>query len=69
MLLNMCPILDESRRSDVVTCLAITATLALASVIMRLTSRRIRGTKLWWDDYLIVFALVNIQAVKRSRAS
>jgi len=32
--------------------------LALLSVGLRLTSRRIKGQPLWWDDYMIVFSMV-----------
>ena len=58
MLVNMCPILQESRQSHVIATLAVTTTLALAAVIMRLCSRRIANTKISWDDYFIIFAMV-----------
>ena len=33
--------------------------LALASVGLRLISRRIKGQPLWWDDYMILFSMVS----------
>ncbi len=50
--------LNESRRPDVTACLVVTTTFALLSVALRLASRKIGGTKLWWDDYLIILAMV-----------
>jgi len=35
--------------------------LALASVALRLVSRRIKGQPLWWDDYMIIFSMVSNQ--------
>lgn len=32
--------------------------LSAVAVALRLLSRRIKGQKLWWDDYMIVFSLV-----------
>jgi hypothetical protein len=32
--------------------------LALLSVAVRLTSRRIKGQPLWYDDYMIIFSMV-----------
>ena len=36
--------------------------LALASVGLRLISRRIKGQPLWWDDYMILFSMVSYQS-------
>ena len=32
--------------------------LALVSVTLRLTSRRLNGQKPWWDDWMILFSMV-----------
>lgn len=32
--------------------------LSLVSVALRLVSRRIKKQPLWWDDYMIIFAMV-----------
>ena len=32
--------------------------LSLASCALRLCSRWLKGQKLWWDDYLILFSMV-----------
>ncbi|KAL9949679.1 hypothetical protein D7B24_006750 [Verticillium nonalfalfae] len=31
--------------------------LALASVVLRLVSRRFKGQELWWDDWMIIFSM------------
>ena len=67
MVTEMCPVLRESRRPDVIKCLAVTTVLALSGVIMRFASRRIAGTKLWWDDYLILCGLVPRRAPLKMR--
>lgn len=33
--------------------------LALASVCLRLVSRHLKGQKLWWDDWVILFSMVS----------
>jgi hypothetical protein len=32
--------------------------LAVVSVALRLYSRHLKGQKLWWDDYMIIFSQV-----------
>ena len=42
----------------IIAILIILIFLAIAAVAGRLLSRRITGIKFWWDDYLIIGALV-----------
>lgn len=59
MLKGVCPSLtEESHRSEIVVALIVMTALSLLAVISRIVSRRIARTKLWWDDYLISFAMV-----------
>ncbi len=36
--------------------------LACVAVLLRLTARRLSKAKIWFDDYMIVVALVNFYA-------
>ncbi|KAL9130303.1 MAG: hypothetical protein Q9217_001478 [Psora testacea] len=48
----------ESRRNDVIVAVTIVTVLGVAGVVLRCISRRISSTKLSYDDYLIMIALV-----------
>ena len=48
----------------IIAVLVVLVVLALAAVTARLTSRRITSAQLWWDDYLIIGALVILKPVE-----
>ncbi|KAF2677641.1 hypothetical protein K458DRAFT_491699 [Lentithecium fluviatile CBS 122367] len=50
--------LSESRQADLYAAVSITYAGALAAVGLRFWSRKIKGAKLWIDDWLIVLAQV-----------
>lgn len=51
--------LAASEASSIYAALATVTIIATAGVVLRLVSRRKSNTKLWWDDWTIVVALVN----------
>ncbi|MCJ1359517.1 MAG: hypothetical protein MMC33_009519 [Icmadophila ericetorum] len=52
------PSFADSRQPMIIAVLVVLVVLALAAVTARLTSRRITSAQLWWDDYLIIGALI-----------
>jgi hypothetical protein len=54
------PSLNESRTAMIIAIISICIFLSVASVVGRIISRRMSGVKLWWDDYLILLALVSL---------
>ena len=55
---QLCPVLNEDRKAEVVVVMTLITALALTAVIFRIISRRLGGVKFWWDDYLVFFAMV-----------
>lgn len=53
------PFWNESLQPNMYASIAICAALALASVCLRLYSRRLKGQPFLGDDYIIVVALVS----------
>ena len=45
-------------RSAVITFLLVQAVLSTVAVVLRFVARRMKGTKLWWDDWLVIPALL-----------
>lgn len=35
--------------------------LAVLAVALRISSRQLKGMRLWWDDYIIIFSLVRLR--------
>lgn len=52
------PLLNEDLQPNVYAALGICHTLACVAVALRLYARRLKAQSLWWDDWLIVVALV-----------
>jgi hypothetical protein len=52
--------LSADRSADVEAAAVVTFVLAIAAVVLRLLSRRIKGVRLWIDDWLVIAALVRI---------
>lgn len=47
------------RRRWLISIICCIGVVAILFVALRLFSRRLMRQKIWWDDYLIIFALVN----------
>lgn len=54
------PSWNETLQPDIYAALAVCHTLACAAVAMRLYARRLKAQPLWWDDWLILVALVSL---------
>ena len=52
--------LSASKGPQILAAVATTYVLATIAVILRFVSRRISKAQLWWDDWLIIIALVNV---------
>ena len=63
---QLCPVLNEDRKVEVIVVTTLVTVLALSAVILRMLSRKLGGVKLWWDDYLIFFAMVRDMGNKTS---
>ncbi len=61
---QLCPVLNEDRKVEVIVVTTLVTVLALAAVILRILSRKLGGVKFWWDDYLIFFAMVRDMETK-----
>lgn len=48
----------EDRRYDLIAIPIATWVLAVVAVVLRIASRKIKGVKLWLDDWLILASLV-----------
>lgn len=63
--LTAIPSLAESRGGELVATVTILMVIATLAVILRLYARKISGTKLGTDDYMIVVALVCFPRLQR----
>lgn len=52
------PLWNETLQPDIYAALAVCHTLACVAVALRIYSRRLKAQPLWWDDWLVVIALV-----------
>lgn len=48
---------DDRRRSGII-CNATLVAVATIAVALRFASRRLKGARILWDDYMVVIALV-----------
>lgn len=55
--------LGENSGPSIITAAAVTWTLAVVAVVLRVVSRKMKRIQLWWDDYLILVSLVSILAL------
>ena len=53
--------------TSVLVLLVIFMALSIVAVALRLISRRIARTKLWWDDYFVIASLVRSILAQRLR--
>ena len=59
------PSLNDSKSPIIIGVLVTLIVLSITSVILRVVARKISKINLWWDDYLIIMALVKACTLER----
>ena len=63
-LLYMQKHISDDRRADVIVVNAVCFAIALVAVTLRFISRRLARVHHWWDDWLVMVALVSYTLVQ-----
>ena len=55
--------IEDNRTPTIIATTVAPLTLSVIAVGARFLGRHVGGTKLWWDDWLVLLALVGVQTV------